>query len=149
MVREVKRLTHVKVLACICQGRAASECLSCNNMPSGLGLPKLMCRAEILVLYQSMWSLISTVNLVSQVQVFASTNNIIIVQSASLKKNNIKVCQSYEGHNACYAERRLESKFGTQFTGREAILITAHRLKLRNLYFADQATQKLRNNATP
>ena len=40
-------------------------------------------------------------------------------------------------------------KFGTQFTGREAILITAHRLKLRNLYFADQATQKLRNNATP
>ena len=48
MVLEIKRLTHVKVLG------IGYKVASCNSVPSGLGLPKLICRVKV---HRSIWSM--------------------------------------------------------------------------------------------
>ena len=136
-----------RYLACLCQDRVASKYLSCNSMPSGLGLPKLMCRVEILMWHQSVWSM-TLLSLLVQIKVSCSVSKFEL-------RSNVKVCQSYWRNyggptTQCLScRKKVGSKFGIQLTGREAILIMAHMLKVKNLYFAGQATQKLRSSVTP
>ena len=62
----------------------------------------LMCRVEILINFP-------TVNALSQVQVFASTNKNVLFSHELQEEQQlgINVCQSYwMPHNACHEERR-------------------------------------------